>query len=75
MSETTESCESCRFSGQRIGRMTIECRRHAPIAAHDPSTNFGVYHEAFVPRWPLMDYKHWCGDFERRTIAKDDESF
>ena len=55
-------CSECWYA-QKFGFDVFECRRHAPIAAHDPSKNCGVYEEAFVPRWPLMRAHQWCGDF------------
>ena len=57
-------CAGCRFGGQRHGYDAYPCRRHAPIAVHDPNKHCGVYPDAFVPRWPLMSGSDWCGDFE-----------
>lgn len=57
-------CEVCRFAQPLNGHGDFQCRRHAPIAAHDPRRNVGVYPEAFAPRWPCVDDNHWCGDFE-----------
>lgn len=65
--ETTSQrggCSGCRFAGPRHGYDSYPCRRRAPIAAHDPNQHCGVYQEAFVPRWPLMNGRDWCGEFE-----------
>ena len=63
----SETCETCRFAGQRYGYQQYPCQRHAPITIHDPGNNMGVYPEAFQPRWPMMQADDWCGDFELRT--------
>ena len=56
-------CRACAFAGQQHGYDTFPCKRHAPIAVHDPQKHCGVHADAFVPRWPLMDGRDWCGDF------------
>ena len=61
-----QRCEICRFAGRRSGFESYPCQRHAPITAHDPGKNMGVYPEAFPPRWPLMRGGDWCGDFESK---------
>ena len=63
----SETCETCRFAGHRHGYQQYPCQRHAPIAVHDPKKYMGVYPEAFVHRFPMMQGDDWCGDFELRT--------
>lgn len=63
--EPKPGCADCRFAGPREGYDSYTCRRHAPITIHDPSKNCGVHQDAFLPRWPLMSGRDWCGDFER----------
>lgn len=58
-------CGECRFAGPRHGYDSYPCRRRAPVAVHDPNKHCGVYEESFVPRWPLMGGRDWCGEFER----------
>lgn len=65
-------CSECRFAGPREFFNNHSCRRHAPIAIHDPTKHCGVHKDAFVPRWPFMEGDDWCGDFERaENFAKD----
>jgi hypothetical protein len=62
--DVRKGCAECRFAGPREGYDNYTCRRHAPLAVHDPNKHCGVYQDAFVPRWPLMGGRDWCGDFE-----------
>lgn len=64
-SDPRAGCAECRFAGPRHGYDSYPCRRRAPVAAHDPNKHCGVYEDAFVPRWPLMSGRDWCGEFER----------
>jgi hypothetical protein len=59
-------CSECRWAGPVDSYGKHPCIRHAPIAAHDPGKNFGVYPEAFVSRWPMVRASDKCGDFERK---------
>jgi hypothetical protein len=65
LQDVRAGCAECRFAGPRRGYDQYTCRRRAPIAAHDPNMNCGVYEDSFVPRWPLMRGTDWCGEFER----------
>lgn len=60
---SSEACRACLFAGKSMGYDAFTCRRHAPVAVHDPNKHCGVYQEAFVSRWPLVDGSDWCGDF------------
>ena len=60
----SDACRDCRYGKDLfMGVDNFECRRHAPIAIHDPGKNMGVYPEAFVPRWPFVKGHEWCGEF------------
>lgn len=66
------ACRNCRHGKDRfMGVDNFECRRHAPIAVHDPNKNFGVYPEAFVPRWPHVQGNDWCGDFDQPNAKQE----
>ena len=60
----TPQCSTCRFAARETGWEARTCRRRAPIPVHDPNKHFGVYPEAFAPRWPWVAAADWCGDHE-----------
>ena len=60
----TVQCATCRFAARETGFEAFTCRRRAPITVHDPRKHFGVYPEAFPPRWPWVKSDDWCGDHE-----------
>jgi len=57
-------CATCRFVARETGWQAFTCRRRAPIAVHDPNKHFGVYPEAFPPRWPWVKADDWCAEHE-----------
>ena len=57
-----QSCGKCVYA-KVASYDSYTCQRHAPIAVLDLNKNAGVYQEAFVPRWPVVSSKDWCGDF------------
>ncbi len=64
MSQTPKACEFCQYAHHTGHFRQALCKRRAPIAVHDPNRHAGVYADAFVPRWPMMGYQDWCGEFE-----------
>lgn len=70
MSEPT--CQTCRFyinHGQ-----AEDCRRHAPIAVHEPGLGFGVTQMAFPARWPQVRFYNTCGDHKPKTNSPERQS-
>lgn len=55
----SNSCENCNY--YREG----SCRKHAPSPAGVGASR--------MARWPLVDKKDWCGDWDATELAKIDE--
>ena len=63
-----DSCKECRFSGRRQNYDEWPCKRRAPVAEQVDSCRDT---RIWVPRWPIMAGRDWCGEFERATHPKD----
>ena len=45
-----------------------ECRRYAPGPISDTAPKGGEPPEALVWRWPVVNIRHWCGEFEKAKL-------
>ena len=67
MTDTCEGCKFYRFAGISLhGWSAGYCKRHAPTPANE-----GGYKDRPVGKWPLVQARDWCGDFERATDEQE----
>ncbi|MBF4990655.1 hypothetical protein [Methylophilus sp. QUAN] len=59
-----DTCSVCIYSKELNGHNLFECRRNAPIAAHDKNKNIGIAKESFTARWPVVSGDDSCGEFD-----------
>lgn len=56
-------CHNCEFSKKTNLFDDYECRRRAPVSE---KVSASQDLKEWVPRWPKMSSKDWCGEFKER---------